>query len=335
MLFSLAALRAQAPVDAFAEPWRPVAEYLGLSNAQVVAIRWGSNAYWRLQAELEERRERLRAEVLKETGQSPLQPAELGRLHGELEMNRREMRQRESERIEAARNELTPEQRRKLQTLEELTALRTQVDTGRSLGLLPTDCAANQGGWTPSVCERPLIPAVTEIPTWGPREGDRDGGTGELSHYARLVRFLGLTNEQQSQIVKNRQLVYGGAEIERMSTVAGEIAEETERPVLDTMALGLRYAEMEAIRRKTSEDMRRLNAMNLAVLTAAQRTKYEALEEAMRLRATVEEARSVELLGSRCEQRIYLLLNIELSKPAVFGAYFGDCPDRRALEELP
>jgi diaminopimelate decarboxylase len=147
---------------------------------------------------------------------------------------------------------------------------------------------------------------------------------------------LSLSADQQAQILKNSQEAYQGFAIERMRTVVQEIGEETARPVLDATALGLRYAEVEAIRRQSSESLRRLNTQNLMLLTAAQRVKYDALEEAMRLLSTVEDARSVELLGSRCREIYFLFLNDGGGiGVALFRAYFGDCPDQRALEELP
>jgi hypothetical protein len=120
-----------------------------------------------------------------------------------------------------------------------------------------------------------------------------------------------------------------------MYAVVLELEEETARRVLDPLALGLRYAEVEAIRRKVSEDWQRLNQANQAVLNETQRVKFSALQEAVRLRATVEEARSAEILGSRCKQLGVLFVDFSQPFFGILNVYLGDCPDRRALEELP
>lgn len=87
----------------------------------------------------------------------------------------------------------------------------------------------------------------------------------------------------------------------RMYEVQAEIAVETAREPLDPAALGVRYAEVEAIRREIAERNTKLIAANVAVLTAAQVVKLKALEEAMKLASTGSQAQSLKLLPDGCQ----------------------------------
>ena len=84
---------------------------------------------------------------------------------------------------------------------------------------------------------------------------------------------------------------------QRMYEVQSEIADETARSPLDPGALGVRYAEVEAIRREIVERSKKLVAENVALLTPAQTIKLKALEEALKLVTTGCEARSIGLLA--------------------------------------
>ncbi|MBN8731520.1 MAG: hypothetical protein J0L64_13330 [Acidobacteria bacterium] len=76
----------------------------------------------------------------------------------------------------------------------------------------------------------------------------------------------------------------------RIYQVRSEIADETNRSPLDPTALGLRYAEVEAICREIDERELQLVKVNRDVLTDAQKLKLAALEEVMRLAPTVNSA---------------------------------------------
>ena len=87
---------------------------------------------------------------------------------------------------------------------------------------------------------------------------------------------------------------------QRMYEVQFEIAGETARSPLDPGALGVRYAEVEAIRREIVERSKKLIADNVALLTPAQTVKLKALEEALQLVNTGYEAKSIGLLADDC-----------------------------------
>ena len=86
-----------------------------------------------------------------------------------------------------------------------------------------------------------------------------------------------------------------------MFEVQREIGVETARQPLDPVALGLRYAEVETIRRVIAERSAKLVPDNVAVLTEVQKMKLKALEEAMRLAETAgAQARSLRLSADPC-----------------------------------
>ena len=76
----------------------------------------------------------------------------------------------------------------------------------------------------------------------------------------------------------------------RVYQVRGEIGEETQRSPLDPMALGLRYAEVEAICREIDDREKQLVVVNRNALNEAQKAKLAALEAAMQLVQTGNQA---------------------------------------------
>lgn len=122
-------------------------------------------------------------------------------------------------------------------------------------------------------------------------------------YLAQIREYLVLTEAQfnriQQQINDSSRLSL--AQSQRMFEVQAEISVETARQPLDPVALGLRYAEVETIRRVIAERGAKLVADNIAVLTDLQKTKLKALEEAMRLAETAgSEARSIRLIPDSC-----------------------------------
>ena len=100
----------------------------------------------------------------------------------------------------------------------------------------------------------------------------------------------GLTNEQVVTVVRlnNDLLRYQSDKLRRQAQVSLEISQELQRETLDPMAIGVRQVEMEAIRREVAAEQRRVAQQVQSSLTAAQRTKIQALTRspAKRSRAT-------------------------------------------------
>ena len=303
---------------------RALIEYLELPESLLEGFFLRAGPYSSETAVILKEREELQTEIFAETAKSPLSPARLGALHAQWEMTRRRLLEIEKQKNDLLRGLLTEPQRIKLKLLEDLSA-RQKASAAVSLGMSPADCSSKTS--SDPVCQPPLLPNISIIPSWGPRPGDND------PDYSKVARYLGLSEQQKIKMEANRQ-EYAVNGIERIRDVTREIAEETARPVLDSLALGVRYAEVEALRRMISEGDRKLNAANLALLTPVQRLKFEALMEVVRLQPTVKEAQSLQLLGQRCVQQGAYFFTGFFSID-FFSLYLGDCRDRRTLEELP
>lgn len=97
--------------------------------------------------------------------------------------------------------------------------------------------------------------------------------------------YFELTQDQQSQLAL-AQRGYADWQTEqrkRIEQVETELREETERIPLDPMAIGLRFAELETIRRQDAEHRRDLVRSSRAILSSQQLARAEALETALRL----------------------------------------------------
>lgn len=118
----------------------------------------------------------------------------------------------------------------------------------------------------------------------------------------QIREYLMLTEAQMSKIAQqniefNR---FSQEKTRRMIQVQGEIGEETRREPLDPAALGIRYAELEALRREIADRNQKLIGSNMAVLTDVQKTKLKALEEAMKLVPVAQAAQASKILPDDC-----------------------------------
>ncbi|MBL8240074.1 MAG: hypothetical protein JNM66_21820 [Bryobacterales bacterium] len=142
----------------------------------------------------------------------------------------------------------------------------------------------------------------------------------------QLRAYLTLTADQVSKIdAQNNAFERWSAErSRRVIQVQMEIGIETARSPLDPAALGVRYAEVEAIRREIAEREKAVLAENVAVLTAAQVTKLKALEEAMKLVSTGNAAQSVRLLP--CPENEFARLLLGSATPVIRDPLAGLFP---------
>ncbi len=119
----------------------------------------------------------------------------------------------------------------------------------------------------------------------------------------QIREYLALTEAQFNRIQQQNSDFsrWSQTQSQRIFEVQREISVETARQPLDPVALGLRYAEVETIRRAIAERRAKLVPENVAVLTDLQKMKLKALEEAMRLAETVgSEARAIRLSPDSC-----------------------------------
>lgn len=113
-----------------------------------------------------------------------------------------------------------------------------------------------------------------------------------------LRLYLELTSTQE-ETIRNLNADYNrlaATKMRRANQVQQEIIEETAKEPLDPMALGLRYAEIESIRRQLAQELERTRAKVRAALTEPQRGKLKILEDALKLLPLYSEAVGVNLL---------------------------------------
>ena len=115
---------------------------------------------------------------------------------------------------------------------------------------------------------------------------------------AALQSYLELTREQVMAIqrLNAASAQFQIEKLRRSSQVQVEIAQETAKTTLDPMALGVRYLELEAIRREVAAEHERTYAEIQKVLTDAQKTKVRALLAAMQLQPVICDARVQNIL---------------------------------------
>ena len=100
--------------------------------------------------------------------------------------------------------------------------------------------------------------------------------------------YLGLTREQIAFFYRNldEHSVYAGRLINRLQTIALELDAEFLRERLDPMAFGVRYAEIETIKREYGERSRAIVAQHRARLSPGQLERLRNIAEASRLDET-------------------------------------------------
>jgi len=103
-----------------------------------------------------------------------------------------------------------------------------------------------------------------------------------------LQEYLALSDEQATKInTLNTQLLLSqSAKYERQIRVQLEITEWTAKENLDPLALGLRYAELETIRRETDDQHKNTISQVQSLLTAEQKAKVAVLQQALTLHWT-------------------------------------------------
>ncbi len=117
---------------------------------------------------------------------------------------------------------------------------------------------------------------------------------------AQVKEFLQLSDAQVQIILANNEEYnrWSAAKQARGSQVQGEIAEETAKDVLNPMALGVRYVEVETICREMKAQAAVSLKKNVDVLTAPQKAKLQVLQDAIKLAPVISDAQSGNLLAT-------------------------------------
>jgi hypothetical protein len=117
--------------------------------------------------------------------------------------------------------------------------------------------------------------------------------------FQQLRTYLGLTDTQVSQLLQNLNdySTLVSQRQQRVFQVQSEINDETAKSPLDPAALGIRYAEIEAICRNVRDEAAATQTRNLTLLTDAQKVKLKALDDAYKLLPVISEAQNAGLLS--------------------------------------
>ena len=111
--------------------------------------------------------------------------------------------------------------------------------------------------------------------------------------------FLSLTDAQVQAISRANSdyAEFSAQKSIRMAQVQREIGEETRKDVLDPGALGVRYAELEAIRRDLDDQLQRTREKIAAQLTDPQKVRLKTLDDARKLQPVIRDAECTNLLA--------------------------------------
>jgi hypothetical protein len=116
---------------------------------------------------------------------------------------------------------------------------------------------------------------------------------------AQLKRYLQLTDAQVQAVLDNNDDYnrWFSEKQAHIRQVQREILEETAREPVDSNALGIRYADIEATCREIRDEAAAYRTKNGDILTDAQRARLKTLEDALKLAPMISEAQSGNLLG--------------------------------------
>src|SRR6266487_3261843 len=103
-----------------------------------------------------------------------------------------------------------------------------------------------------------------------------------------LKSFLVLSDDQTAKVngLNSQLQAFWFGKNARRSRVELEIAQETAKPSPDPMELGVRYFELEAIRRQLEDQQRNTATQIQALLTPDQKAKLITLQQALSLYST-------------------------------------------------
>ncbi len=101
----------------------------------------------------------------------------------------------------------------------------------------------------------------------------------------QLKTYLELTDAQVAAITKaNSDLnAFRATKVQRQFQVQMELTQETAKQTVDAVALGLRHAELEVIRRELAAEQKKTATAVQNLLTAPQKAKLATLQQALQL----------------------------------------------------
>ena len=141
-----------------------------------------------------------------------------------------------------------------------------------------------------------------------------------------LQKYLDLGNTQVDAIRRaNLDLTTFNARKQfRMAQVQAEIREWTVKDPIDAMQLGVRYAELEGLRREIGDEQKQTAAKARGVLNAAQLAKLKALEDAVKLQPLINDAVCENLMSPAAPQPMGVI-GVGDSIPQIISMPFVNC----------
>ena len=147
-----------------------------------------------------------------------------------------------------------------------------------------------------------------------------------------LQKYLELSNTQVDAIRRaNLELTTFTARKQfRMALVQAEIREWTPKDPINAIELGLRYAELEVIRREIGDEQKKTVAKARGVLNAAQLVRLKVLEDAVKLQPLIDAAVCENLMNSAAPQPMGGIGGIigfggDTSVPQMFSMPLANC----------
>ena len=137
-----------------------------------------------------------------------------------------------------------------------------------------------------------------------------------------LQKYLDLGNTQVDAIRRaNLDLTTFNARKQfRMAQVQAEIREWTVKDPIDAMQLGVRYAELEGMRREIGDEQKKAVAKVRGVLNAAQLAKLKVLEDAVKLQPLINDAVCENLMSPAAPQPMGVIGGVIGGVAIPFGA---------------
>jgi hypothetical protein len=317
ILLTAVAAFAQPP-DFFLFP-QGLRDYLALSSTQADAVARLNLTYDRLSAEKLARIAQVRADVALQTAADPIDPMALGVRYAEIEAINRDLRDKLAGLRTDVAKVLLPAQQVKLKTLADAQALAPLITKAEceyllvrplTVGPLPADLSV---GTAPQ-----FVSSLTACASFSNILPSPGRPAPALPLDPELVAYLSLTNSQADLIWAPRHTyqLFSAEKTQRIYQVQADIGQLTAADPLDPGALGLRYAEIEAINRDLRDKRNGLRDDIAKLLTPVQQGKLIALETARSQAPLISAAVCENLLAPSAPSD--LLLGIPASRVAPY-----------------
>ncbi len=272
-------------------PVSPLARYLELTPEQGATIARNGSEYSAFATQRFQRSAQVQGELTAEMSRDPLDPLALGARFVEIETIRREIAAAGQTRAEANRRLMTAAQQAKLRVLEQSRRLRALAQEAVCTGLLDDTAgellagAITAGGFA-GLLVGSFVPSSRFALSFVPQYCYSPGPPLAISLYLDLTdrqagsmaaAVVDFGRWQESRLLRSQQ-------------VQAEIDEITGSQMPGAADLGLRYAEIETIRREIRAEQARTGAKIRDVLAAPQKDRIKPVSDALSLAGAASQA---------------------------------------------